>query len=61
MGIRLCDVLTYREKNSKRETKIVSILTFIAYPVWKLLFGKNADGLEKSNEADDECTQGHSN
>jgi len=54
VGVRLLEVITFREKNNKRETKLVGILQFISYTVWKVLFGKQADSLEKSNEQDDE-------
>ena len=50
----MLELYTYREKSGKRETKHVSMLTFIAYTVWKMLFGKQAD-LEQSTESDDEC------
>eukprot|EP01118_Nematostelium_gracile_P000376 TRINITY_DN103_c0_g1_i2.p2 TRINITY_DN103_c0_g1~~TRINITY_DN103_c0_g1_i2.p2 ORF type:complete len:144 (+),score=32.36 TRINITY_DN103_c0_g1_i2:79-510(+) len=55
VGVRLLELITFREKNNKRETKLVGILQFISYTVWKVLFGKQADSLEKSNEQDDEC------
>jgi hypothetical protein len=46
--------LCYREKSNKREIKLLGILTFISYTVWKSLFGKQADSLEKSTEQEDE-------
>lgn len=55
LGVRLLELISYREKNNKRETKLVNMLTFIAYTVWKVLFGKTADSLEKSTEHADEC------
>ncbi|KAK5583110.1 hypothetical protein RB653_004700 [Dictyostelium firmibasis] len=54
IGPRLLELLCVREKNSKRETKLLGILSFIHTTVWKSLFGKPADSLEKSTEADDE-------
>jgi len=54
IGIRLAELIFYREKNNKRETKLLGILTFISYTVWKVLFGKQADSLEKSTEQEDE-------
>ncbi|KAG2231967.1 hypothetical protein INT48_001276 [Thamnidium elegans] len=54
VGSRVLELLTWREKNAKRETKILGILYFIHSTVWKALFGKPADSLEKSTENDDE-------
>jgi len=54
IGPRVLELLVVREKNSKRETKLLGILSFIHTTVWKSLFGKQADSLEKSTEADDE-------
>ncbi|EGG13846.1 hypothetical protein DFA_11607 [Cavenderia fasciculata] len=55
VGTRVLELLVFREKNPKRETKLLGILSFIHSNVWKALFGKQADSLEKSTEADDEC------
>ncbi|EFA85219.1 hypothetical protein PPL_02219 [Heterostelium album PN500] len=54
VGTRVLELLVVREKNAKRETKLLGILSFIHSTVWKALFGKQADSLEKSTEADDE-------
>ena len=54
-GQRMLELIVWREKNSKRETRILGILQFIHTQVWKTLFGKTADSLEKSREHDDEC------
>ncbi|GAM19035.1 hypothetical protein SAMD00019534_022100, partial [Acytostelium subglobosum LB1] len=54
VGTRALELLVVREKNAKRETKLLGILSFIHSTVWKSLFGKQADSLEKSTEADDE-------
>jgi trafficking protein particle complex subunit 5 len=56
VGQRLLELIVWREKNSRRETRILGILQFIHTTVWKTLFGKPADSLEKSREHDDECT-----
>jgi len=56
VGQRLLELIVWREKNSRRETRILGILQFIHTVVWKTLFGKPADSLEKSTEHDDECT-----
>eukprot|EP01028_Stygiella_incarcerata_P001334 TRINITY_DN1223_c0_g1_i2.p1 TRINITY_DN1223_c0_g1~~TRINITY_DN1223_c0_g1_i2.p1 ORF type:complete len:187 (+),score=51.26 TRINITY_DN1223_c0_g1_i2:108-668(+) len=54
VGVRLLELLTIREKGGKRETKLIGILQFIHGTLWKYLFGKNADGIEKSTENEDE-------
>ncbi|KAJ8332124.1 hypothetical protein SKAU_G00428890 [Synaphobranchus kaupii] len=52
VGASLLDVLVLREKNGKRETKVLNILLFIKVSVWKALFGKEADKLEQANDDD---------
>jgi len=55
VGIRALELLVWRDgKNSKRETRVLGILYFINTVVWKSLFGKPADSLEKSTEHEDE-------
>ena len=54
MGLRLLELTCFREKIVKRETKIVAMLSFIHSWIWKALFGRSADSLEKSTEHDDE-------
>ncbi|KAI8884750.1 TRAPP I complex [Backusella circina FSU 941] len=54
VGVRVLELLTWREKVAKRETKVLGILYFIHSTVWKALFGKQADSLEKSTENEDE-------
>eukprot|EP00128_Syssomonas_multiformis_P008118 Colp12_sorted_trinity150504_noHs@6398 len=50
----MLELLVYREKGSKRETKLLNILYFINSVVWKSLFGKQADLLEKENTEHDD-------
>ncbi|XP_056143413.1 trafficking protein particle complex subunit 5-like isoform X1 [Lampris incognitus] len=52
VGASLVDALVLREKNGKRETKVLNILLFIKVNVWKSLFGKEADKLEQANDDD---------
>ncbi|XP_043939425.1 trafficking protein particle complex subunit 5 isoform X3 [Protopterus annectens] len=52
VGVRILDSLVLREKNGKRETKVINILLFIKVNVWKALFGKEADKLEQANDDD---------
>ncbi|KAH3687718.1 hypothetical protein WICPIJ_001302 [Wickerhamomyces pijperi] len=55
IGPKVLELITLREgKNAKREIKLVEILQFIHTQVWRTLFGRVADELEKSSEADDE-------
>ncbi|CAG8720327.1 16828_t:CDS:2 [Gigaspora margarita] len=54
VGTRLLELTVWREKNNKRETRVLGILYFIHTTVWKTLFGKQADSLEKSTEHEDE-------
>nr|CAG8557870.1 14652_t:CDS:2 [Entrophospora candida] len=54
VGTRLLELIVFREKNSKRETRVLGILYFIHTTVWKTLFGKQADSLEKSTEHEDQ-------
>ncbi len=57
VGQRALELFVWREKNSKRETKVLGILQFVSSSLWKNLFGRQADALEKSREKEDECTK----
>lgn len=51
IGQRVLELITLRDgKNAKREIKILGVLQFIHTTVWKTVYGKPADGLEKSRE-----------
>lgn len=52
VGASLLDVLVLREKNGRRETKLLNMLLFIKVSVWRALFGKEADKLEQANDDD---------
>ena len=54
IGVRIAELITCREKLSKRETRLVNMLQFICNQVWKYLFNKAADNLERSMENEDE-------
>lgn len=54
VGFHLVEILNYREKNPKRENKLINTLLFLKGSVWKSLFGKEADKLERAD--DDEKT-----
>lgn len=56
VGTKFLELITLRDgKNAKRETKVLEILQFIHTQLWKTLFGKVADELEKSSDSDQEC------
>ncbi|GJP38049.1 hypothetical protein CLOM_g22482 [Closterium sp. NIES-68] len=54
IGLRMLELLVQREKGNRRETRVLGILSFVHSTVWKALFGKVADSLEKSTEHEDE-------
>ncbi|XP_008468749.2 trafficking protein particle complex subunit 5-like isoform X1 [Diaphorina citri] len=54
IGAKLIDINFYREKNGKREIKLLNILQFVKINLWKNIFGKECDKLERAN--DDERT-----
>lgn len=42
-------------KTPKRELKLLGVLVLIQIQVWKAVFGKAADAIERSLENPDEC------
>ncbi|KAL1131243.1 hypothetical protein AAG570_010861 [Ranatra chinensis] len=50
VGVKLIDLYFVREKNCKRETKLLNMLIFIKTTLWKGLFGREADKLEHAND-----------
>mmetsp|Transcript_15648 Transcript_15648/g.19850 ORF Transcript_15648/g.19850 Transcript_15648/m.19850 type:complete len:214 (-) Transcript_15648:219-860(-) len=54
VGFKVLELLAFRSRETKRETRIMSILQFISTSVWKHLFGKGADSLERSIDNADE-------
>lgn len=46
-------------KNPKRETRLLPVLYVVHTQLWKAIFGKTADAIEKSVENDDECEPAH--
>jgi len=50
VGLKVIDLIILREKNYKREVKLLNVLLFIRSTVWKTLFGKEADKLEHSTD-----------
>jgi trafficking protein particle complex subunit 5 len=59
VGIREFEMLSYRNESSskqpKRETRFLPALMMIHTQLWKAVFGKPADAIEKSVEKEDEC------
>ena len=49
VGLRLLEVLSYRERNSRREVRLIEMLKFVHTSLWKCLFGRQARELEQSN------------
>lgn len=55
VGLRVLELLAYRSREYKRETKLMNLLQFVSTVVWKALFGKPADSLERSSKSFDVC------
>lgn len=60
IGTRVLELMVWRAESSsktpKRETRFLPALMSIHTQVWKAVFGKAADAIEKSVENADECT-----
>ncbi|PVU87415.1 hypothetical protein BB560_006490, partial [Smittium megazygosporum] len=54
VGIRIFELTMQRERTIHRENRVLNILLYINTTIWKFLFGKQADSLEKSTENADE-------
>jgi hypothetical protein len=54
VGLRVLELLAYRSREYRRETKLMNLLQFISTQVWKSLFQKAADSLERSIDHADE-------
>ena len=52
VGARAHDLITVRERASKREHRLLNVLLMVKGTLWKALFGKEADKLEKANDDD---------
>lgn len=59
IGTRVLEMLIWRNENTsktpKREIRLLPVLLMVQSQVWKAIFGKPADGLEKSSANVDEC------
>ena len=58
VGARVFELQCWREKqgkgDGKRLNRLIELLTFISTNLWKSLFGKPADSLERSTQASSE-------
>ena len=52
VGARIVDLLFVRERAARRETKLLNVLLMVKSTVWKALFSKEADKLERANDDD---------
>lgn len=51
----MLDLIVLREKGYKRDIKLLQMLMFVKSTVWKNLFGKEAEKLERSNDEPWKC------
>lgn len=49
VGIRILELLSYRDKQMKRKPEVLDILRFVHSVVWPHMFGKAADDLQQAN------------
>eukprot|EP00887_Chlorella_sp_A99_P007490 scaffold2.g7490.t1 len=54
VGRRLLEMLCYRERGMRRETRLLDMLKFVHSTLWRYMFGRQARDLEQSNTAEDE-------
>ncbi|KDD76539.1 transport protein particle component protein [Helicosporidium sp. ATCC 50920] len=54
IGLRLLELLVYRERSGRRDLRLLDALRFVHSTLWKYLFGRAAQDLEQSNTAEDE-------
>lgn len=54
VGARILDLVFIRDRQARREIKLLNVLLTVKSTLWKTLFGKEADKLEHAN--DDEKT-----
>ena len=63
IGTRVFELMTWRTeaqtKAPKREIRFLPALMLIHTQVWRAVFGKPADAIEKGVERDDECEWTH--
>jgi hypothetical protein len=55
IGFKYNELSTFRDRNSKRDLSIISMLQYITNVIWKGLFDKSPESLEKSNSDEAQC------
>ena len=50
VGARITDLIFVRDRQSRRENKLLNVLLMIKSTLWKGLFGKEADKLERQEK-----------
>lgn len=55
VGSRILELISNRDRLTKRADSVTGMLQFISADVWKIICGKVVDSLEKSTENMDEC------
>lgn len=55
VGLRMIELISIKDRATRRETRLINMLQYLSSTVWKHLFNKVADNLERSNENEDEC------
>lgn len=46
--MKILELIAFRNRDYRRETRLMNMLQFVSTQVWRALFGKAADSLEKS-------------
>jgi hypothetical protein len=54
IGVRVLELVSLRDGKTRRETRMLGILQYVNSTLWKSLFGKSADALEKVVDNEDE-------
>ena len=52
VGARILELVVLRERHNRREIRLSAMLLFVNTVVWKHLFGRQADALEKDGDSE---------
>lgn len=52
VGVRLFELTVFRER-LRRDTKLLNMIQFIHSTLWKVIFGRSADSIERSTSDED--------
>jgi hypothetical protein len=55
IGKRILELISCRDRITKRETRIIPMLQYLTSVIWRYLFNKDADSLLETKENKDEC------